>query len=162
MNQFVARHQVAQLVGAAELYPAAIHLVEVIEVISLKHLIGELSQAHTGCALQPGLHAVATEHGAHPEVPSGLRQKPHHAPVLVPAQVVQHSHGTKLAGAVVEVQFVVGENSLDALTDAAGVRFHSVRRQPLPFAGFPAGITDLRRGPSEQSEDVVPGITEVQ
>lgn len=162
MNQFVARHQVAQLVGAAELYPAAIDLVEVIEVISLKHLVGELSQAHTGCALQPGLHAMAAEHGAHPEVPSGLRQKRHHAPVLVPAQVVQHSHGTKLAGAVVEVHFVVGENSLDALTDAAGVRFHSVRRQTLPFAGFPAGIPDLRRGPSEQSEDVVPGITEVQ
>lgn len=162
MNEFMARHQIAQLVGAAELYPAAVHLVEVIEVISLKHLVGELSQAHSGCALQPGLHAVATEHGAHPKVPSGIRQKPHHAPVLVPAHVVQHSHGTKLPGVVVEVHFVVGENSLDVLTDAAGVRFRSVCRQPLPFGCFPAGVADLRSGLSEHSEDMVPGITEVQ
>lgn len=158
----MARHQIAQLVGAAELNLAAVYLVQVVEVISLEHLVGELCQAHTVCALQPGLHAVAAEHGAHPEVPSGLGQKPHHAPVLVPAQVVQYSHGTQLPGAVVKVQFVVGENPLDALPDAAGVRLRSVRGQPLPFPRFPARVSDLCRGPSEHSEDVVPGISEVQ
>lgn len=61
-----------------------------------------------------------------------------------------------------KVQFVVRENPLDALPDAAGVRLHRVRRQTLPLARFPARVSDLCRGPSEYSEDVVSGISEVQ
>lgn len=158
----MARHQIAQLVGAPELNLAAVYLVQVVEVISLEHLVGELCQAHTVYALQSGPHAVAAEHGAHPEVPSGLRQKPHHAPVLVPAEVVQDSHGAQLPGSVVKVQFVVCENPLDALSDAASVRLHGVRGQPLPLARFPARVTDLCRGSSEHREDMVPGVPEVQ
>lgn len=73
MNVIMARHQIAQLVGAPELNLAAVYLVEVVEVISLEHLVGELSQAHTVWAPQPGLHTVPAEHGAHPEVPASLR-----------------------------------------------------------------------------------------
>lgn len=90
----MARHHVAELVGAPELNVAAVYLVEMVEVVSLENLVGELCQAHTFWTLQSGLYAVATEHSAHSEVPSSLRQKPHHIPVLVPAQVVQYSHGT--------------------------------------------------------------------
>lgn len=158
----MARHQIAQLVGAPELNLAAVCLVQVVEVISLEHLVGELCQAHTVCAPQPGLHAVAAQHGAHPEVPSDLRQKPHRVPVFVPAQVVQDRHGAQLPGAVVKVQFVVGENPLDAIADAAGVRLHHVRGQSLPLARLAARVSDLCRGAPEHSEDVVPGISEVQ
>lgn len=162
MNELMARHQIAQLVGAPELNLAAVYLVQVVEVISLEHLVGELCQAHTVSAPQPGLHAVAAEHGAHPEVPSGLGQKAHNAPVLVPAQVVQDRHGAHLLGAVVKVHLVVGEDPLDALADAVGVRLHGVRGQPLPLARFPTRVTDLGRGPSEHGEDVMPGVSEVQ
>lgn len=158
----MARHQIAQLVGAPELNLAAVYLVQMVEVIRLEHLVGELCQAHTVCALQPGLHAVAAEHGAHPEVPSSLRQKPNQAAVLVPALVVQHSHGAQLPGAVVKVQFVVGENPLDALPDAAGVHLHDVRGQTLPLARLPARVSDLGRGPSEHGEDMMAGVSEVQ
>lgn len=72
MNVLMPRHQIAQLVGATELNLAAIYLVQMVEVISLKQLVGELRQAQTVCALQPALHAVAAEHGAHPEVPASL------------------------------------------------------------------------------------------
>lgn len=162
MNELVARHQIAQLVGASKLNLAAVYLVEVVEVISLEHLVGELCQAHAVFALQPGLHTVSAEHGAHPEVPTGLRQKPHHAPVFVPAQVVQYCHSAQFPGAIVEMQLMVGENRLDALPDAAGVRLRSVRRQPLPLARFPARVSDLSRGASEHSEDMVPGASEMQ
>lgn len=57
---------------------------------------------------------------------------------------------------------MVCENPLDALPDAAGVRLHSVRRQALPLACLPARVPYLCRGPSENSEDMVPGTTEVQ
>lgn len=162
MNELMARHQIAQLVGAPELNLAAVYLVQVVEVISLEHLVGELGQAHTVCAPQPRLHAVAAEHGAHPEVPSGLGQEAHHAPVLVPAQVVKDLHGAQLLGAVVKVHLVVGEDPLDALADAAGVRLHGVRGQPLPLPRFPARVADLGRGPPEHGEDVVPGVSEMQ
>lgn len=158
----MARHHISQLVGAPELNLAAVYLVQVVEVVSLEHLVGELCQAHSVCALQPGLHAVAAKHGAHPEVPSRLRQKPHHTPVLVPAQVVQYSHGAHLPRTVLKVQFVVGENPVNALPDAACVRLDSVHGQPLPLARFPARVSDLCRGPSEHSEDMVPGASEVQ
>lgn len=158
----MTRHQIAELVGASQLDLAAIHLVEVVEVVSLKHLVGELCQAHALRALQPGLHTVAAEHGAHPEVPTGFRQKPHHPPVFVPAQVIQHSYGSELLGAIVEVQFVVGENPLDAVPDALGVRLHSLRRQPLSLARFPARVPDLCRSPSEHRDHMVPGTSEVR
>lgn len=96
LYEFMARHQIAELVGAPELNVAAVYLVQMVEVISLEHLVGELRQTHAVCALQPRLYAVATEHSAHSEVPSCLRQKPHHVPVLVPAQVVQYGHGAQL------------------------------------------------------------------
>lgn len=162
MNEIVARHQITQLVAAAELNLAAVHLVEVVEVIRLEHLVGELGQAHAVRALQPGLHAVPTQHGAHPEVPPDLRQEAHHVPVLVPAQVVQYSHGAQLPGAILEIELVVGENPLDALPDAAGVLLRSLRGQTLPLARFPARVSDLRRGSSEHSQDVMAGIPEVQ
>lgn len=162
VDVFVARHQIAQLVGAPQLNLAAVYLVQVVEVISLKHLVGELCQAHPVGAPQPGLDAVAAEHRAHAEVPPGLRQELHHAPVLVPAQVVHHGHGAQFFGAAVEAQFVVGEDPLQAFADAAGVRLHRVRRQPLPLARFPARVPDLRRGPADHGEDVVPSVTEVQ
>lgn len=60
------------------------------------------------------------------------------------------------------MHFVVGENPLDALPDAAGVRLHSLRGHPLPLGRFPARVSDLRRGPSEHGEDMVPGAAEVQ
>lgn len=101
MNVLMSGHQIAQLVGASELNPAAVYLVEVVEVISLEHLVGELCQAHTVCAPQPGLHAVAAEHGPHPEVPAGLGQKVHHPPALIPAPVVQHVHRAQRPRAVV-------------------------------------------------------------
>lgn len=97
------RHQVSQLVSASELNVAAIDLVQMVEVISLEHLVGELCQAHPVCAPQPGLHAVAAQHRSHPEIPASLRQKPHHVPALVPTQVVQHSHGARFPGMVVKV-----------------------------------------------------------
>jgi len=162
VNVLVARHQIAQLVGASELNLAAVYLVQVVEVVRLEHLVGELGEAHAVCALQPGLHAVAAEHGAHPEVTSGLRQEVHRPPVLVPAQVVQHGHRAHFCGAVPHVQLVVGENPLDALPEAAGVRLHRVRRQRLALARLPARVPDPRRGPSEHREDVVPRAPEVQ
>lgn len=162
VDEFVAGHQIAQLVGAAELNLAAVYLVQVGEVVSLEHLVGELGQAHSVCAPQSGLHAVAAEHGAHPKVPSGPRQELHHVPVLVPAQVVQYGYGAKFLGAVVKVQLVVGENPVEALTDASGVRLRCVRGQQLPLARFPTRVSDLCRGASEHSEDVVSSITEVQ
>lgn len=61
-----------------------------------------------------------------------------------------------------KVQFVVSENPLDALPDAAGVCLHGVRRQALPLACLPARVPYLCSGPSEKSEDMVPGATEVQ
>ena len=158
----MSRHEVAQLVGAPELDPAAVHLVEVVEVIGLEHLVGELSQAHAVRALQPGLDAVAAQHGAHPEVSAGLGQKGNNAPVLVPAQVVQHGHCARFPGGIVEVHFVVGEYPLDAVPDAPGVLLHGVRGQRLPLAGLPARVPDLSRGPPEHREDVVPGAAEVQ
>lgn len=95
VDVFVARHQIAQLVGPPELNLAAVYLVQVVEVISLEHLIGELRQAHAVGAPQPRLDAVPAEHRAHPELPPGLGQKLHHAAVLVPAQIVQHGHGAQ-------------------------------------------------------------------
>lgn len=162
MNEFVAGHQIAQLVGAAELNLAAVYLVQVVEVVSLEHLVGELCQAHPVCAPQPGLHAVAAEHGAHPKMPSGLRQEFHNVPVLVPAQVVQYGRGAKCLAAVVKVQLMVGEYPVEALTDASGVRLRCVRRQQIPLARFPTRVSDLCRGASEHSQDVVSSITEVQ
>lgn len=162
LDEFVARHQIAQLVSAPQLNLATVYLVQVVEVISLEDLIGELSQAHPVGAPQPGLDAVAAEHRAHPKVPSGLRQELHHAPVLVPAQIVQHSHGTQFCGAVVEAQFVVGEDPLQAFADAAGVLLHRVSGQTLPLGRFPTRVSDLRRGPPDHGEDVVSSLTEVQ
>lgn len=162
MNVVMPRHQVAQLVAAPELDVAAVYLVQVVEVVSLKHLVGELRQAHPVCALEPGLHAVAAEHGPHPEEPTGLGQEVHDVPALVPGQVVHHSHGAQVPGAVVEVQFVVGENPLDALPDAARVRLHGVRGQRLPLARLAARVAYLRGGASEDSEDVMPGTSEMQ
>lgn len=57
---------------------------------------------------------------------------------------------------------MVDENPLNVLPDAAGVLLHHIRGQPLALARFPARVPDLRRGPSEQRDDVVPGAPEVQ
>lgn len=162
VNVVVSRHQVAQLVGAPQLDPAAVLLVQDVEVVGLEHLVGELGQAHPSRALQPGLHAVPAQHGAHPEVPPGLRQEVHEAAVVVPAAVVQDGHAAQRRGAVVKKHFVVREDPLEALPDAAAVRLHHVGGQPLPLARLPAWVPDERRGPSEQSDDMMAGAAEVQ
>lgn len=158
----MARHQITQLVAAAELNPATVHLVEVVEVVGLEHLVGELCQAHAIGALQPGLNAVAAQHGTHPEVPTGLRKEVHHAPVLEPAQVVKYGHGAQRTGAVAKVKLVVGHDPLDAFPDAAGVHLGGLRGQTLPFACLAARVPDLRGGSSEHRQHVVARVPEVQ
>lgn len=163
MDVIVPRHQVAQLVGAPQLDPAAVDLVQVVEVVSLEHLVGELSETHPVVAPHPGLDAVSAQHGPHPEVSPSLREKPHHVPVLVPAQVVEDGHGAQVPAALLEEeQLMVGEDPLQTLPDAAGVLRRSLLAHPLSVARFPAGVSDLSRGASEHRQDVVAGAAEVQ
>lgn len=46
VNELMAGHQVPQLICAPQLDPAAVHLMEVIEVKSLEELVGELAETH--------------------------------------------------------------------------------------------------------------------
>lgn len=57
---------------------------------------------------------------------------------------------------------MVGENPLQAFADATGVGLRSLRRQARPLARFPARVSDPRRGPSDDGEDVVSSVTEME
>lgn len=161
VNVLMSRHHIAQLVGASELNPAAVNLVQVVEVIRLEHLVGELGQTHTVCALQPGLHAVAAQHGPHPEMPPSLRQKVHHAALFIPAQVVKDSNGSQRLAAVVKKHFMVGKNPQNALPDAVSVGLHYLGGQPFPLARLSARVPNLSRRSSEHRDDIMPGASEV-
>ncbi len=90
MYELVSAHDVSQLIGSAQLDPAAVQLMKTVEVKRLEDLVGELGEAHALRALEPRLNAVAAEHRSHPKTSADLREELQHAPVLVPAAVIEH------------------------------------------------------------------------
>ena len=63
MNEVNARGDVAPLVAAAELQPAAAVAVEVVKVVRLDQLVHELSKAEAFGGCEAALDAVAVQHG---------------------------------------------------------------------------------------------------
>ena len=158
----MAGHQVAELVGSAELYPAVVVLVQVVEIMGLKQLVAELGQTHALRALHPGLHAVSAQQRAHPEVPANVGQKRHDIPVSVPARVIQHGECPQSLVTTAVIELMVGEYSLHTLSDASRVILHDIVGHLFSLGGFPAGVPDLGRGSSQKSDYIVPGVSEVQ
>lgn len=58
MDELVSRHDIAQLIRSTQLDPASIMLEQMVEVISLEHLVQKLGQAHALGTLEPGLDAL--------------------------------------------------------------------------------------------------------
>lgn len=160
--ELVSAHDVPQLIGSAQLDPAAVQLVQMVEVKGLEELIRELRVAHAVCAAQSRLHAVSAEHRAHPEVPAHLRQKLHHLSVFIPARVIQHGHPTQSARVWAEIELVVGEDPLEVVQDPPGVAFHRSRAESLSLGRLPARVADTRRGSAEERDDVMTRVSEVQ
>lgn len=162
MDELVPAHDVSQLIGSAQLDPAAVQLMQTVEVKGLEELVGELGEAHALRALQPRLDAVSAEHRAHPKTPADLREKLQHVPVLVPAAVIEHRQPAQPARIRGEVQLVVGEDPVEALQNPAGVLLHRSRGESLSLGRPPARIPDLRRGSAEQRDYAMSRGSEVQ
>lgn len=74
-DELVAGHDVAHLVGAAQLDAAAVVQVEVQEVVRLQRGVQELGEAHTVGAAQPRLAALPAQQRAHAEPTAGAAEE---------------------------------------------------------------------------------------
>ena len=132
-------HDIAPLIGSAELQDAAISLEQLHEVVALHDHVVEFEKGQRLFALQTQLHAV---HGQHPidgEMPADIAQKRDVLQFAEPIIVVRHD---RARGAAVKAQ-VAGEY----LADSGDIGLDLLlREQPARFIP-PRGVADHRDVP---------------
>ena len=146
---------VAPLVGAADLEGAAVLFVEVVEVVALENLVGELREGHgVRLGVQALLDGILGEHGLHAEEGADLAQEGEDGVVLVPIIVVHHDGGV---GGAVEV-----EEAREVLLDALEVLLELVDGEEVALGGAAGGVADHARGAADEGDDAVAGALELR
>ena len=98
MDEVDASGDVAPLVAAAELQPAATVAVEVIKVVRLDQLVHELGKAEAFRRREAALDAVAVQHGRDASVAADVGGKVEHAHRLVKLGIVDARERWRIVG----------------------------------------------------------------
>lgn len=163
MNEFISRHQVSELVGTPKLNSAVVMLIQMIKIVGLKDLIGELGQTHTLCAFQAGLHAVSAEQSPHAEMPTNRGQELNHILASVPGGVVQDIHRPEwLFGVAWRIQFMISKNTLETVPYPSGILFYALLREWLSLCCLSARVSDPGSGSPNQCNGIVTGASEMK
>ena len=136
---------VAPLVGAAHLQPAAVAARQLEEVVGLHHHVVELEQRQRLLALEPQLHRIEGQHAVDGEVRAEVAQERDVAELVQPLVIVdqQRAAGAEveklgeraLDAALVGVDLLLGRAAAGSRPCPTGRRPWSCRRRPARSAG---------------------------
>ena len=148
-DQVDAGHDVAPLVVAAHLQPAALPLVQHQEVVGLQDLVVELDEGEAG--LQAHLVGLEGEHAVDREVAPDLAQE---------VDVVQ---GSQPLGVVQHQRLALGEieETGDLEAEALAVGPDRLVGQDLAHLGLARGVADARGAAADEGDGAVPRALQV-
>ena len=150
MAEVDAVDNVAPLVGAAHLQPAADTLVELDEVIGLQDHVVEFEERQRLLAVEPESHGIESEHAVDGEMPADIAQEIDVVDLHQPVGVVDHD---RVAGAAAE--FEIGR---EIAPDADEIVVDILWCQQLARFVLEGGVTDHRGAAPHQRDRPVAGL----